>query len=227
MAKATITTPQGIALYPWLNKPDTEYNKDGEYKVNLVLAKEKAQPIIDTINEVFSENLKDEMKKQKKKTLKTANPPYADELDDDGKPTGNVIFKFKSKAAYKPAIFDANGETLIDTQILGGSEIRVNAALYPYFVSSIGAGVSLKLRAVQVIALVEGSEGAGRFGFEKTTGYVQKEKDEGAEVFNEPTAVPDIKVAEPVAEPEVVESKPEDDGSTDIADIVDKWGAKD
>ena len=223
MAKQTITTPQGVALYPWLSKPDTEYNKDGEYKVNLVLSKKEAQPMIDTINEVFSENLKDEMKKQKKKTLKTANPPYADELDDDGKPTGNVIFKFKSKAAYKPAIFDANGETLIDTQIWGGSEIRVNAALYPYFVSSIGAGVSLKLRAVQVIALVEGSEGAGRFGFEKTAGYVQKEKDEGAEVFNEPTAVPDIKVAEP----EVVKSKPEDDGSTDIADIVDKWGAKD
>ena len=116
---------------------------------------------------------------------------------------------------------------MIDAQIWGGSEIRVNAALYPYYVSSIGAGVSLKLRAVQVIALVEGSEGAGRFGFEKTTGYVQKEKDEGAEVFNEPKAVPDIKVAEPVAEPEVVKSKPEDDGSNDIADIVDKWGAKD
>lgn len=95
--------------------------------------------------------------------------------------------------------------------------------MYPYFVSTIGAGVSLKLRAVQVIALVEGSEGAGRFGFEKTSGYVQKAKDEGAEVFNEPTSVPDIKVVEP----EVVKSKPEDDGSTDIADIVDKWGAKD
>ena len=102
---------------------------------------------------------------------------------------------------------------MIDAQIWGGSEIRVNAALYPYFVSSIGAGVSLKLRAVQVIALVEG--------------YVQKVKDEGAEVFNEPKAVPDIKVAEPVAEPEVVKSKPADDGSNDIADIVDKWGAKD
>ena len=83
MAKATITTPQGVALYPWLNKPDTEYNKDGEYKVNLVLAKEKAQPIIDTINEVFSENLKDEMKKQKKKTLKTAKPPNAPAVKPD------------------------------------------------------------------------------------------------------------------------------------------------
>ena len=36
-----------------------------------------------------------------------------------------------------------------------------------------------------------------------------------------------LQIAEPVAEPEVVKSKPEDDGSTDIADIVDKWGAKD
>ena len=218
MAKQTITTPTGVALYPWLNKPDTEYNKDGEYKVNLVLSKEEAQPIINTINEVFSENLKDELKKQKKKTIKTANPPYAEELDDDGKATGNVIFKFKSKAVYKPAIFDANGETVINPQIWGGSEIRVNAALYPYFVSSIGAGVSLKLRAVQVIALVEGSEGAGRFGFEKTTGYVHKEKEEGAEVFNG---------TDKVAEPKVVKTQPTDDGSKDIADIVDKWGAKD
>ena len=55
MAKQTITTPQGVALYPWLSKPDTEYNKDGEYKVNLVLSKKEAQPMIDTINEVFSE----------------------------------------------------------------------------------------------------------------------------------------------------------------------------
>ena len=226
MAKTTITTPTGVALYPWLNKPDTEYNKDGEYKVNLVLSKEDAQPLIDTINEVFKENLNDEMKKQDKKDLKTANPPYSEQLDGDGKPTGNFIFKFKSKAAYKPAIFDASGETVIDPQIWGGSEIRVNAALYPYFVSSIGAGVSLKLRAVQVIALVEGSEGAGRFGFNKTAGYVHKEES-GAEVFDEPAKVTNIKKAEPIAEPEVVKNKPENDGSKDIADIVDKWGAKD
>ena len=83
--------------------------------------------------------------------------------------------------------------------------------------------MSLKLRAVQVIALVEGSEGAGRFGFEKTSGYIKKEKEEGSEVFDNSPSV----VEEKVAEPEVVKSKPENDGSTDIADIVDKWGAKD
>jgi len=156
------------------------------------------------------------MKKQKKKTIKTANPPYADQLDDDGKPTGNVIIKFKSKAAFKPAIFDAKGGVVTDAEIWSGSEIRVNAAMYPYFVDSVGAGVSLKLRAVQIIKLVEGSEGAGRFGFEETSGYTQAQT-EGAEAFTEST--------EEVKEPEVVKSQSADDDSKDVADIVSKWGA--
>ena len=217
MAKPTITTPTGVALYPWLSKPDTKYNKDGEYKVALVLSKKDAKPIIDDINGVFQENLDLEMKRQKKKTIKTANPPYADQLDDDGKPTGNVIIKFKSKAAYKPAIFDAKGGVVTDAEIWSGSEIRVNAAMYPYFVDSVGAGVSLKLRAVQIIKLVEGSEGAGRFGFEETSGYTQPQT-EGAEVFTEST--------EEVKEPEVVKTQSPDDGGKDVADIVSKWGAK-
>jgi hypothetical protein len=32
-----------------------------------------------------------------------------EELDEAGQPTGNVILRFKSKAAYKPAIFDSKG----------------------------------------------------------------------------------------------------------------------
>ena len=114
MAIQTVTTPTGVALYPWLTKPDTKYNEDGEYKVNLVLSKEDAKPLLKTINEVFEENLKAEMKKQKKKDIKTATPPYSEQLDDNGAPTGNLIFKFKSKAAYKPAIFDAQNNVLVD-----------------------------------------------------------------------------------------------------------------
>ena len=170
------TTPKGIALYPWLSTPDTKFNEEGEYKVNLVLSKEAAQPIINQINEAFSENLKEEMKKHPGKELKTANPPYHDELDDAGQPTGNVIFRFKSKAIYKPAIFDAKGGVVVDSNIWAGSEIRVNASIAPYYTSMVGAGVALRLRAVQIITLVEGSQGAAdRFGFEETAGYVHKE----------------------------------------------------
>jgi hypothetical protein len=221
-----ITTPTGVALYPWLSKPDTKFSTEGEYKVNLVLSAEEAKPLIETINEVFTLNVQEEMEKQKKKDLKTANPPYSDELDDNGQATGNVIFKFKSKAAYKPALFDAKGTTMVGSNIWGGSEVRVNASVSPYFTPTVGAGVALRLRAVQIIALVEGSEGAGRFGFEETTGYVHAEKDAGAQVFEEGGTVPEPKATPSEPEPEVVKTQPTDDGSKDIADIVSKWGAK-
>tara|TARA_R100001510_G_scaffold57687_1_gene66862 strand:+ start:5476 stop:6147 length:672 start_codon:yes stop_codon:yes gene_type:complete len=222
MAIQTVTTPTGVALYPWLTKPDTKYNEDGEYKVNLVLSKEEAKPLIKTINDVFEENLKSEMKKQKKKDIKTANPPYSEQLDDNGVPTGKLIFKFKSKAAYKPAIFDAQNNVLVDPPIWGGSEIKVNAGLYPYASPLHGAGVSLKIRAVQVIALVEGSEGAGRFGFDKTSGYDSKDgvdEQVDAKVFDQKT--------DDVAEPKVAKNSSTSDNDNDITDVLNKWGVSD
>ena len=219
----TFTTPKGIAAYPWLSRPDTKFSEEGEYKVNLILSKENAAPIIKTIVGVFEDNYKEQLKIQKKETLVKASPPFTEELDDNGKPTGNIIFKFKSKAAYKPAIFDAQGNTLIDPPIWGGSEVKVNAVLYPYFSPMNGAGVSLKIRAVQVIKLVEGSEGAGRFGFDKTSGYDVKDgvdEQVDAKVFEQ-------KADEAVSEPKVVKSKTTSDGSKDVADILDKWGVKD
>ena len=196
-----ITTPKGIALYPWLSTPDTKFSEEGEYKVNLVLSKEDAQPIVDEINRVF-------------------------------------------------AIFDAKGTTMTESNIWGGSEIRVNGTIAPYFTSMVGAGIALRLRAVQVIRLVEGGEGASRFGFDETSGYVHNAPDAGAEVFDEPSAPetimeatpagkakaiarnPDVEFVGnaadvvPMAEPEVVKTVSTNDGSKDIADIVSKWGAK-
>jgi len=173
MAQAnTFTTPKGIAQYPHLSKPDDKFSKPGDYKVNLILSAEEAAPIIEQINAAFAENMQAEMKKQNKKELKAANPPYMEELGDDGQLTGNVIFKFKSTAAYKPAIFDAKGKPMMESNIWGGSEIRVNSTIGAYYVATIGVGVALRIRAVQVIRLVEGSaEGASRFGFEETVGY--------------------------------------------------------
>ena len=222
MARETITTETGVALYPWLTKPDTKYSEEGEYKVNLILSKENAAPIIKTIVGVHEDNYKEQLKIQKKKSVTQASPPFTEELGDDGKPTGNYIFKFKSKAAYKPAIFDAKGNALIDPPIWGGSELKVNAALYPYFSPMNGAGVSLKIKAVQVIALVEGSEGASRFGFSETSGYDIKDgvdEQVDAKVFD--------KKADNVPEPEVVKTKSTSDGSKDVTDILDKWGVKD
>ena len=232
----TFTTPQGIAQYPWLSKPDTKFSEEGDYKVNLILPKAEAIPLLKQINEVFAENVDKETKKAKGKDIKKANPPYFEELDDAGQPTGNVILKFKSKAAYKPAIFDAKGIPMIDSNIWGGSELKINGSVAPYYTALIGAGVALRLRAVQVIQYVEGGSGsADRFGFEAVAGYEHKVPetfeevvvDTPVEVAPAPVEVAPAPVEAVSEEPKVrAPSKPDVQPADDLSDIINQWATK-
>jgi len=230
MAQApnVFTTPKGIAQYPWLSKPDTKFNEEGEYKVNLILTKKEAAPVIEQINAAFAENFKVQ-EKEHGKDIKTANPPYMDELDDDNKPTGNVIIKFKSKAIYAPAIFDAKGNVMKDSNIWGGSEIRVNGSIAPYYVKLIGAGVALRLRAVQVIQYVEGGTGsADRFGFEEVDGGFTQEPTAASSAFPTEDVSPVSTTSDAIKEPTLQNpSSDNKEKSDDISGIIDKWGTKD
>ena len=217
----TFTTPKGIAQYPWLSKPDTKFSEEGEYKVSLILSKEEAIPILKQINEVFAENVAAESKKNGGKDIKKAPPPYMEQLDDAGNSTGKVILKFKSKAAYKPAIFDAKGIPMIESNVWGGSEIKINGSIAPYYTTLIGAGVALRLRAVQVIQYVDASTGAAsKFGFEEEVGY----EHHPTETFESIVATPVAKAEE---EPKVrAPSKPPVEAADDLSDIINQWAIK-
>jgi len=214
------TTPTGIAQYPWLSKPDTKFSEEGVYKVNLILPKAEAIPLLKQINGVFAENVDKEIKKAKGKDIKKANPPYFEELDDAGQPTGNVILKFKSR--YKPAVFDAKGIPMVDSNIWGGSEIKVNGSIAPYYTVLIGAGVSLRLGGVQVIQYVEGrSGGAEHFGFTEEVGYEHK----APETFEEVVAEAPAEASE--AAPKVrAPAKPPVEPADDLSDIINQWATK-
>jgi hypothetical protein len=41
-----LTSPVGTAIYPHLSKPDTKFNEDGEYRVNLRLSMDDAKPLV-------------------------------------------------------------------------------------------------------------------------------------------------------------------------------------
>lgn len=113
-----VTTPEGIARFPWLNKPDTKFNADGDYSTGIVLTAEEAQPIIDLLNAEVEkaylaavadltekvEKEKGEKKAKAKKALDSIERgaiPAKPEYDDDGNETGNVILTFKMKATRK------------------------------------------------------------------------------------------------------------------------------
>jgi len=160
-----ITSPTGTAIYPRLTTPDTKFDKDGVYSVDLELdssAKEVAG-FLDSVKKAADEAYKAECEKRGGKKLKRADLPIKDGEGD------MVCIKFKLKAkagneekswAQKPVIFDSTGTAMQTPPNVGsGSKIKVAFEVVPYFTAMVGAGVSLRLKAVQILDLREYTPG--------------------------------------------------------------------
>jgi hypothetical protein len=177
-----IVTPKGTAVYPWLNKPDTKFSPDGDYKVTLKVAAEKAAPLIKELDDILEEYKAEAVKKDPKIARMTINPPYEEEEDDQGNLTGNYLFKFKQKAVInmkdgrsvdvKVALLDAS-RTPTDVLVGGGSEIKIAATVYPYAMNSTKTiGLSLRPYAVQILQLVKVGAGSAADVFDDEDGFI-------------------------------------------------------
>ncbi len=194
-------TPTGTAVYPRLSTPDTKFKAEGEYSAKIRLSEEDAAPLIAKIDALVESTYKAEQarliaadKKAQAKTLKYASKPYKAVLDKEGEETGEYEFNIKMKAQYTskdgtvvkltPKLFDAStppNALPLSTAIWGGSQIKVAGDFNP-FCTAIGAGMSLRLSAVQVIKLVSGSGGdATSFGFGGEAGGFESEAAEFTE----------------------------------------------
>ena len=177
------TTSTGIAIYPHLTQPDTKYNANGEYKVSLSLTEQEAAPLKKLIEQEKAKALA--MVPEGKKA-KESDAPYFNETDDEGQETGRTVFKFKMKAKVQnrqgqtielqPRLFDAQGTIFTPDSVWGGSKIRVSTDLVPYYVAAVGAGVTLRLKAVQIIDLKSGGgTDASAYGFSAKEGFTAPE----------------------------------------------------
>jgi hypothetical protein len=168
--KNTITTPVGIARYPSLNKPDTKFDEVGVYKVNLEMSAEDAEPFLSQVESLLAEFVAQKKAELKKDKLKMHQAPW--EEND-----GQVQLKLKVKALGKdkagetysraPKLFNASGEVITDN-IGGGSKLKVAVVPYCWYTASLGAGVTLQPKAIQVLDLVTwGDNGsAAAYGFD-------------------------------------------------------------
>lgn len=177
-------SPKGTASYPYLTKPDTKFNPDGEYKVSLIVAGDAASKAIDFLTDLHKAAVAKAKKENAGKRVKEGDLPFIE--NDDG----TVTFKFKLKAKVtpkkgdpfeqKPALFDAKGKPLPgDPKVGGGSTIKVSYEVVPYYTAIAGAGISLRLKAVQIIELKEFSGGgtAESYGFGEEEGFESSEDD--------------------------------------------------
>jgi hypothetical protein len=156
-----MVSPLGEAVYPHLIKPDVKFNPLGEYKITLKLNKSEASKFIAEIDKYIEECLATFEKDGKGKKVKQAPKPYTVEGN-------NFFLKLKLKASgtnkktqetytQRPALFDAKKNPFpVEKSIWGGSKVKVAFDLVPYSVASIGAGVTARIKAVQIIELVQG-----------------------------------------------------------------------
>lgn len=194
------TTPAGIAQYPYLTKPDTKFNPDGEYKISVEIPGAAAQDIVTFLDEQFAASVAKAKKENPGKKIKEGDVPYS--VNDD---TGKVTVRFKLKAKVtpkqgdpfeqRPVLFDAKGKPIgADAKIGGGSKVKVAYELIPYYTAIAGAGISLRLKAVQVIDLVEFSGGASSeaYGFGEEEGYEAEDTPAAQNGFAEETSDTDF-----------------------------------
>jgi hypothetical protein len=178
-----IVTPIGVSQYVWLTEPDVKFGAPGHYKTNLIVDGKEAEALVKSIGVELKKSIALGKEKSGGKDPKQSNLPYEAEFLE-GLPTGKIIFKFKTKAEIttkdgktfqnKVAIFDSKGHVMTGIQVWSGSHMKCSAELIPYYTAVAGAGVSMRLRGVQVTKLVEGgSGGSAGHGFDEVKdGYI-------------------------------------------------------
>jgi hypothetical protein len=192
-------SPLGLFQHAHVNEPDKGNEKFKptklEFKVDLVAS--LSDPLAAQLKEDLDVGAEEAMEAYKEKigyeTLKgkarkeideefKLYVPYEIEEDDEGEPTGNIIFQFRQNESIKLrdgttkkltiGIYDANGDEM-DKLVKAGSRGRVMHSIRAIPMPSLTqVGVRLDFSMVQVTQLGEGSGGGGsKFG-KVAGGYV-------------------------------------------------------
>ncbi len=183
-----LISPAGSSLWAMVLRPDTKFNPEGVFSIQVVIPQEHCGQMLQAIEQEtqakfqeIAEELKARGKHADVKKIKLADKCYTEVFDETGEPTGELKFKFKLNASgknkagevfhQKPVIVDAKGRPC-DVEIWNGSTVKVSFEIIPFYTTLIGVGVSLRLKAVQVIKLVSGEKDTGdAFGFGVEEGF--------------------------------------------------------
>lgn len=169
MAKDSIRVKYSTGLgevvgFVSVTKPSTKFDKDGLYQLNILIDEKEGKALHKKIEEIIQEQY-EKFRKNNKKAEITACIPYTKvEKDEDGRiiketpdPDGRYVLKTKNKAYIKDGkvgqkiqVFDSKLNPVDVVNFGEGSKVKLGITLEGYS-SNLGTGVSVKLRAVQII----------------------------------------------------------------------------
>ena len=181
-----VASPKGLAKWCKVTEPDTRFDPNGTYSVELVC--DPNDPAVQAFIEkltglrdaLFTE-LKDSLPPAKAKVLQLKEV-YSEEVDAEGNETGNIIFKWamknvaEKKGSKSIIVVDAHKNIIKPIPLVGnGSLIRCAGYASPYLMElTKQVGVSLKWDSMQLLQLVEYS-GGGIDVFDEEEGYVAEQ----------------------------------------------------
>ena len=177
--KKVIVTPVGKAVYPKINQPDFKFDEMGVFSCKLHVSEEDFNKFSSQVDDMYESAYQAELAKQGKQRLKKMqNTPVRITEDNDFEIYSKQPAKkntSKGILEFNVAMYDSEGNKLpSDTNIGSGSKLRLSVEFAPWYVPSIGFGYTLRLRAAQVIELVEysgaGGGNAESMGFGKVEG---------------------------------------------------------
>ena len=198
--------------------PCDVFDDGAKYELNFRMTSAQAKKLYAEMKEAYIEKAVDDWPE------KFSNPFNK----DDG---GMYVYKTVLKGAYgksatgKPAQYDAANTKLADDFLLTtGSEINIAGVFVPYHNTGMGTGVSLRLRAVQVIKYVPlqaTSPFEATDGFESEDGnpFASTDKPEA-----DPLEAEEEEEEEEISEPKKVRKKASEKAKDPELDaIVDDW----
>ena len=157
----TIVSPVGTAAFSWLTKPDTAFGQN-HFKVTLLLdkASNDNKAFVKTINDAH------------KKAANGHSTPSPVKDGDQSKAEGHAgHWTITSKTKFAPKLVDTERKPLsAEVAPMGGDLVRVAMSLSDYDTGS-NSGVSLRLRAVQLVEKRHESSSIGDV-FDEIDGFV-------------------------------------------------------
>lgn len=168
-----IASPVGEAMWASLKEPKKWQPGDaGHYQMSIVVSKEDAEDLINQCTAVL-EKMVDIMQDDEKALKRSPHDPWK-EVED-----GKIEFRFKKPhfeandkyPASKPVPTYLPDGSKVDWDstewaVGNGSTVQVGGFIRPYYVGTLGLGVSLRLAAVKVIELKKFVSGnSDDFGF--------------------------------------------------------------
>lgn len=172
-------TPPGVAVHPWINRPDTKFNANGVFHTQLAL--DASLPDVQTLMAKVTEGsqaifqriiTEDKVLTPAEKKKWKLYVPFVMEEDAEGNETGRVLFTFKrnhkvtirgEEKELHVAIYDSMGNDIPGDEepaVFGGTVLSAAFTFRDVKVPGTKqAGAKLDFFAVQIIKLGQGGGG--------------------------------------------------------------------